>query len=68
MPEDFSYKKGENIIDFFIPEKTLLPNDYIFSLGSSLKNTKWIINSSNFDVTVTTKVINNDKIFISKVF
>ena len=59
MPENTSFKLGTNVFEFIIPEKTLLPNEYVFSLGSSIKNTKWIINPYQYDITVNTTVINN---------
>lgn len=64
MPLEFEYKKGINIIDFIIPKQSLPPNDYIFSLGASLKNTKWIVNQFNFDITIMSTVSKtNNEIF-----
>lgn len=61
MPEAVTYKSGINTYDFKIPEKSLLPNNYVFSLGSSIKNTKWIINPNSFDVKVIADITNNLK-------
>ncbi len=59
-PDSTEFKKGENVFEFIIPEKSLLPNDYVFSLGSSIKNTKWIVNPYQFDIVVNTVIQNND--------
>lgn len=61
MPDDIAYKQGENVFDFVLPRNFLLPNQYTFSLGSSIKNTKWIINPYNYDVTVSTTVSEPNK-------
>lgn len=66
MPKSVCYKRGINVFEFLIPKKTILPGNYIFSLGSSLKNTKWIVNSYHFDIFVTTTVSSPaEPIFIS---
>lgn len=65
MPDVVTYKSGINTYDFKIPEKSLLPNNYVFSLGASIKNTKWIINPSSFDVKVIADVTNNLKTIFS---
>lgn len=57
MPKDFNYKKGINVFDFILPKNTILPGQYVFSLGSSLKNTKWIVNPSQFDIFISTTVL-----------
>ncbi len=56
MPKPVCYKRGINIFEFFIPKKTILPGNYIFSLGSSLRNTRLIVNSYHFDIFVTTTI------------
>ena len=68
MPQQVNYKAGLNVFDFILPKMTILPNSYLFSLCSSLKNTKWILNPHNFDLTIVTTVVNNKKqIFCSEV-
>lgn len=59
-PDSTEFKKGENIFDFILPKKSLLPNDYVFSLGSSIKNSKWIVNPYQFDIVVNTVIQNNE--------
>lgn len=59
-PDSTEFKKGKNIFDFILPEKSLLPNDYVFSLGSSIKNSKWIVNPYQFDIVVNTVIQNNE--------
>lgn len=67
MPKNFNYKVNSNTVDFYIPKKTLLPNTYVFSLGSSLKNTAWIIEPNRFDVFVNVVVKKSElDIFTSK--
>ncbi|MBQ3670367.1 MAG: ATP-binding cassette domain-containing protein [Treponema sp.] len=61
MPADFTYKKGANSVDFVIAPRTLPPNNYVISLGSSLKNTKYIINPYNYDLTLFTMVKSTSK-------
>ncbi len=61
MPENFKYRKGKNIFDFFIHGATILPGCYTFTLGSSLKNTKWIVNSFEFDITIITNILYPEK-------
>lgn len=56
MPYIEKYNDGINIFTFMIPKRTLLPESFIFSLGSSLKNTKWILKSDEFEVFVHTTI------------
>ena len=58
MPNKVTYKKGKNLIEFYLPKQTLLPHNYIFSLGSTLKNNRWIVDPSQFDVSINTNIIN----------
>ena len=53
---NFSLRSGENIIDFKINSRTFLPGNYIFSLASSLKNVKWIINQNDFVVFISVSI------------
>ena len=57
---DFSLRQGKNIIDFKINSRTFLPGNYIFTLGSSLKNTKWIINQRDFVVFINVTINKSD--------
>ena len=67
MPKDCNYSTGMNIFEFYIPGKTLLPGEYIFSLGASLKNIKFIVNPYNFDIIITTTIISKKQnIVLSK--
>ena len=67
MPDNLEYKSGNNVFDFYIPAKSLLPAAYVLSLGATLKNTKWIINSYNFDITITSTILEpKTSIFSSK--
>ena len=57
------YKKGINTFLYCLPKKSLLPNDYILSVGSSYINTKWIVNPDAFEIQIKTTVKNpNNKI------
>lgn len=56
MPNDFSYSKGMNVFEYTIPKSTLLPGNYIFSLGASLKNTRFIVNGWNLEIAITTTI------------
>ena len=60
MPKDYAVKKGKTIISYIIPAKSLLPNSYILSLGSSVKNAQWIINPYNFEVIINVTVMKSD--------
>jgi len=66
MPCKTKYKKGLNVFDFIIPEKSLVPNVYSFALSCSLRNTKWIVNPYNYDIVVYTSVMNKNPIFYSE--
>ena len=59
MPQDFTYKKGQNSVDFVLPQGSLPPSSYIVSLGSSLKNTKYILNPYNYDLTLFMMIRDN---------
>lgn len=70
IPKNFTYSIKNNVIEFYLERKTLLPNSYVLSLGSSLKNTSWIINPKNFDVSINfivkqpkVDIIKSNKIF-----
>ena len=52
MSPDYKYKKGKSVAEWIIPAKSFLPNEYVLSLGSSVKNTEWIINPVNFDIII----------------
>lgn len=52
MSPDYKYEKGKNIAEWTIPAKSFLPNEYILSIGSSVKNTQWILNPVNFDIII----------------
>ena len=52
MSPDYKYKKGKNIEEWTIPAKSFLPNEYILSIGASVKNTQWILNPVNFDIMI----------------
>ena len=55
-PKECNYVKGKNIYDFFLPKQTILPNNYLLSLGSSLKNNGWIVNPEMYDITLITTI------------
>ena len=68
MPKIEKYKAGVSVYDFFIPKNTVLPGSYIFSLGSTLKNKRWIVTHSQFDIFVMTTIQNNSSpIFTSSI-
>lgn len=56
MPKNFNYKVGKNQVDFCIFRNNLAPGNYIISLGSSLKNKRYIVNPYNYDLALTTTV------------
>ena len=50
-------KPKDNVIFFNFKARMFLPNKtYIFSLGSSIKNTRWIIDPFKFEIVVSAKV------------
>lgn len=66
MPEDFRYETGKMQIKYKIPPEVLLPGSYIFSLGSSIKNTKYIINPIDMNCCVYTSILNpSNEIFVT---
>ena len=66
MPKIEKYNTGINEFNFTIPKSSLLPGEYSFSLGASLKNTKFIFKTNDFDVFIHTTINNPEKeIFIS---
>ena len=66
MPENFQYESGKMQIKYKIPSEVLLPGSYIFSLGSSIKNTKYIINPIDMNCCVYTSILNpSNEIFTS---
>ena len=60
------YTKGKNVFVFDIPAKSLIPNTYVFSLGSSIKNVSFILNPVNLEVAIST-VVNDSKLPIFSV-
>lgn len=56
MPNEIKFKKGINIIEYTIPQCSLFPNSYVFTLGSTVKNTRWIIHPDDFEVSLVTTV------------
>lgn len=64
MPNEIKYKKGINIIEYKIPKKSLFPNSYVFTLGSTVKNTRWILHPDDFEVSIVTTVASSkERIF-----
>ena len=61
QPNDLAYNQNINTFIYKIPKNSLLPNNYVFSLGSTLKNTRWIVNPTNFDISINTSVRNSLK-------
>ncbi len=59
MPIDYTAKKGRNVIEYAIPARSLLPNSYILSLGSSVKNAEWIVNSFNYEIIINVTMTNS---------
>lgn len=45
-------KKGMNRIEWKLPEKILPPGTYTITVGSSVKNTRWILNPNDMSVTL----------------
>ena len=66
--KEYRYNVNRNIFEFIIPKKTLLPNQYLFSLGATIKNTEWIIKPESYTVTISVAVKKNtdDYIFPAK--
>jgi len=68
MVPDYEVKKGKNIIEYEILERTFLPGKYTFVLASSIKNTRYIINPESFDITAFLFVKNSyESIFNGKI-
>ena len=57
MPLENAYKLGKNIYEWNVPAHTFLPGNYVISLGSSLKNVKYLINPYQFDICARFTVI-----------
>lgn len=55
-PDSVTYKQGINVFDFYLPKRALLPGTYIFDFGSSIKNTQWIVNCTEFELCVSCTV------------
>lgn len=64
MENNMTYKEGQNVFECLLPATHLLPNSYTFSLGVSLKNTKWIVNPLNFQITIISDVVTESEIFV----
>lgn len=58
MPENVQYKKGLNTFEFKLDSKVLLPGQYTFTIGSSVKDTKWIIRPGEFEAFINVTVMN----------
>ena len=58
MPENFQYESGKMQIEYKIPSEVLLPGSYVFSLGCSVKNTKYIINPIDMNCCIYTTILN----------
>lgn len=56
MRNNYDYKLGINTIYAILPKNFLFPQCYTISLGSSVKNTCWIVNPSHFDITINVSV------------
>ena len=59
MPNNPDYKTGINKFDFKINKCSLLPNTYMIILGSSIKNTKWIVNPINYEIKIFVTIQNS---------
>lgn len=55
MPK-IKYRKGINTFEFLLPKKSILPNEYVLSLGAVVNSSVWIINPDNFDVSMVMTV------------
>ena len=56
MNQKKKLKKGQNKIEWTFDANILPPGKYIFSVGSSVKNTKWILNPSDMNVMIKTSI------------
>lgn len=52
MPISYKFKKGKNTIIAKLPKHTLIPNSYTFTIGSSIKNIRWILNPAEFIICI----------------
>ena len=50
MSLSYKFKKDENIIEAPLPKHILTPNSYIFTIGASVKNMRWILNPSDYNI------------------
>lgn len=58
ISDSFELKTGTNIVKLEIPVNRLTSTQYTISLGSSIKNTRWIINPVDF-ITTLNFTVNN---------
>ena len=58
MPEIQGFKQGRNLFSFNIAKRTFLPGNYTITLGSTVKNTKWIIKPEEFVAFISLHVMN----------
>lgn len=65
MPSLQDYKKGINVFDFFIPAKSVLPGDYVFTLGAIIKDTKIIVDPACYEVQIMTSILSCEPVFSS---
>lgn len=56
-------KKGHNILTWKLPAGVLCPNPYTLSVGSSIRESRWILDPSRFEISIQTEIVSKKTTF-----
>lgn len=56
-------KKGHNILTWKLPAGVLCPNPYTLSVGSSIRESEWILDPSRFEISIQTEIVSKKTTF-----
>lgn len=56
-------KKGHNILTWKLPAGVLCPNPYTLSVGSSIRESGWILDPSRFEISIQTEIVSKKTTF-----
>ena len=56
-------KKGHNILTWKLPAGVLCPNPYNLSVGSSIRESGWILDPSRFEISIQTEIVSKKTTF-----
>ena len=56
-------KKGHNILTWKLPAGVLCPNPYTLSVGSSIRESGWILDPSRFEISIQTEIVSQKTTF-----